>query len=347
MEDVQVDVTPQVPLESTVGPSTRQVGQQQATGPPNFREGWKEVLSQSYVTAETGTPSGIPEDAPGTLADPGPIPLVRYESTTPGDSQSLGEIPEVPERAEVSSAVDLEGAAASNKEAAAPPEQQVPSPPEGARIGPIRLTRKPTPAVARPATEPSLAGPPPLPVSLRRTAAQREEFMAQLAKGTEGIVPTSGPPPALRQAPGLTVDTRPPRRTTQSARSTPSSTPSGTVALLPGSPQQQPLPQQAVGPPAFTTPNGPISRQKIAAALPTAQYRFQVHQGRVRLLYSQDTRHPLDFYLLTVLQEDVLPFRFELGMDTKGVPWWDPRISPSQLRKRLFPFSVAIQGFAV
>ena len=210
VEDVQVDVTPQVPLESAVGPPTHPVGQQQAIGPPSFREGWKEVLSQSYVTAETGTPSCIPEDAPGTLADPGPIPLVRYESATSGDSQSLGEIPEVPDRAEVSSAVSPEGAAASTKKATAPPTQQVPSPLARARIGPIRLTRKPTPVVARPATEPSLAGPPPLPVPLRRTAAQREEFMAQLAKGLEGIVPTSGPPPALRQAPGLTVDTRPP-----------------------------------------------------------------------------------------------------------------------------------------
>ena len=52
-----------------------------------------------------------------------------------------------------------------------------------------------------------------------------------------------------------------------------------------------------------------ITREEITAAVGRATYNSMCHQGKVRVVYSRDPRHPPSLALLGVPQKDILPLR--------------------------------------
>ena len=79
-----------------------------------------------------------------------------------------------------------------------------------------------------------------------------------------------------------------------------------------------------------------INREEIAAAIPTFRYPFCSYQGRARVLYSRSPKITPNVALLAAPQEDILPLVItSADRSPIRVKWWDPRISPSQLKKGL------------
>ena len=78
-----------------------------------------------------------------------------------------------------------------------------------------------------------------------------------------------------------------------------------------------------------------ITREEITAAVGRATYNFMCHQGKVRVVYSRDPRHPPSLALLGVPQKDILPLRLYTRAALEvDLAWWDPRISEGQLRRK-------------
>jgi hypothetical protein len=210
-------------------------------------------------------------------------------------------------------------------------------PPSPAEVEPL------APAVSRP---PSPEAEPVLPVfpTLGAVAAYLDRRRGPPAPTVTGPL---SPAVSTPMSPTVSGPSSPPATRPLTAPSSPAagpSVPAPSVSMATSSAPTSPstgAPSPTAGPLVdYLKVTRPITRVEIAAAVQTAQFKFQVHQGRVRLLYSRDTRVKPDLALLAVPQADVLPFKLRPGeRDFTTIPWWDPRISESLVRINQFGHS--------
>ena len=114
-------------------------------------------------------------------------------------------------------------------------------------------------------------------------------------------------------------------------------------------PSTSTAPPASVPPPeSIYTLQRPIQRDELEQALSVANFDFIVWQGTVRVLYSRSMLEPPTLALLAVPKHHVMPLYLPPSLRypqveripvCPTVPWWDPRVTPGMIRKRLYQIS--------